>query len=229
MCGVLGILSKKELELQSSLPLLQLLAHRGQDASGIAWIPKYRRSQGLPEVQSVKVKGLPLDLEVHNTSTHLLIGSTRYPTFGKKSSSSDLDEFAQPFTRYTPWGPLSVVHNGNIIFAPDTGLRNVDYCSDAEILTELLTQYLIKGQGDLLWAVTKLMKSIDGAYSICGIYRDKMFAFRDPYAIRPLCFTNSEDLIVVSSESLVFNQMGLQKTRDVKPGELIIFEDDDDE
>ena len=229
MCGVLGIFSKKEIELSSSLPLLQLLAHRGQDASGIAWIPKYRRSQGLSEVHSAKVKGLPLDIEIHENSTHLLIGSTRYPTFGKKSNESTLEDFAQPFTRYTPWGPLSIVHNGNIIFAPDTGLRNVDYCSDAEILTELLTQYLIKGQGDLLWAVTKLMKHIDGAYSICGIFRNKMFAFRDPYAIRPLCFSNTDNMVVVSSESLVFNQMGMQKTRDVRAGELIIFEDDDEE
>jgi amidophosphoribosyltransferase len=228
MCGVLGIFSKKEMNLVNSLPLLQLLAHRGQDASGIAWIPKFRRSQGLQEIQTTKVKGLPLDMDVPDNSTHLIVGSTRYPTYGKKSNESNLEDFAQPFTRYTPWGPLSVVHNGNIIFAPDTGLRNVDYCSDAEIITELLTQYLMKGQGDLLWAVTKLMKNIDGAYSICGIFRNKMFAFRDPYAIRPLCFSHTEDIVVVSSESIVFNQMGLEKTRDVSPGELIIFEDDDE-
>ena len=73
------------------------------------------------------------------------------------------------------------------------------------------------------------MKNIDGAYSICGIFRNKLFAFRDPYAIRPLCFSKTDDLIVVSSESLVFNQMGLEKTRDVRAGELIIFEEDDEE
>ena len=174
------------------------------------------------------MKGLPLDIEVQKTSTHLLIGTTRYPTYGKKSDQSTLDDFAQPFTRYTPWGPISIAHNGNIIYAPDTGLKNVDYCSDAEIIVELLTQYLMKEQGDLLWAVTKLMKTIDGAYSICGIFRNKMFAFRDPHAIRPLCFSKNDDVVVVSSESLVFNQMGLQKTRDVKPGELIIFENDDE-
>jgi len=226
MCGVLGIFSKKELELRASLPILQLLAHRGQDASGIAWIPKHQRTAGLPEVLSSKTKGLPLDIPVPQSMSHLIIGSTRYPTYGKKSSESTLEDFAQPFSRYTPWGPISIVHNGNIIYSPDTGLRHIDYCSDAEILTELLTQYLIKGQGDLLWAVTKLMKSIDGAYSICGIYRNKMFAFRDPYAIRPLCFGSTDDIIVVSSESIVLNQMGVQKTRDIKAGELIIFEDD---
>ncbi len=228
MCGVLGIFSKKEIELSDSLPLLQLLAHRGQDASGIAWIPKHQRTMGLPEVVSAKAKGLPLDIEVHKNSTHLVIGSTRYPTYGKKSSESTLEDFAQPFTRYTPWGPLSIVHNGNIIYAPDTGLRYVDYCSDAEIIAELLTQYLIKGQGDLLWAVTKFMKNVDGAYSICGIFRNKLFTFRDPYAIRPLSFSKTDDLIVVSSESLVFNQMGLEKERDVRAGELIIFEDDEE-
>lgn len=229
MCGVIGIFSKKEIELSDSLPLLQLLAHRGQDASGIAWIPKHQRSLGLPEVTSAKAKGLPMDIEIHQNATHLLIGSTRYPTYGKKSDDSTLEDFAQPFTRYTPWGPISIVHNGNIIFAPDTGLRNVEYCSDAEIIVELLTQYLMKGQGDLLWAVTKLMETVDGAYSICGIYRNKMFAFRDPYAIRPLCFSKNEDIVVVSSESLVFNQMGIQKTRDVKAGELLIFENEVDE
>ena len=54
-----------------------------------------------------------------------------------------------------------------------------------------------------------------------------MFAFRDPYAIRPLCFSKSDYIVVVSYESLVFNQMGLQKTRDLRPGELLIFENDE--
>lgn len=226
MCGVLGIFNKQEMELKQILPLLQLLAHRGQDASGLAWIPKFQRTAGLPEVVSSKAKGLPLDISVPEATSHLIIGSTRYPTFGKKSNNSTLESFAQPFTRNTPWGPISIVHNGNIIYAPDTGLQNVNYCSDAEILTELLSQYLMKGQGDLLWAVTKLMRSIDGSYSICGIFRDKLFAFRDPHAIRPLCFGMEDEIVVVSSESLVFDQMGIKKTRDFKAGELIIFEDD---
>ena len=67
------------------------------------------------------------------------------------------------------------------------------------------------------------MENIDGAYSICGIYKNKLFAFRDPNAIRPLCFGYDENIVIVSSESLVLDQYGILKARDIKPGELLTF------
>lgn len=228
MCGVLGIYTSPQylINLEALLPLLQLLAHRGQDASGILYLPSTIQTYGLPEVQIIKNKGLPLDIKLpQNKKTHIAIGSTRYPTFGKKSDESTVDAFAQPFSRYTPWGPLALVHNGNITYAPDTGIVDANYCSDAEIITELLTQILMHStNGNLENAIKILMENIDGAYSICGIYTNKLFAFRDPNAIRPLCFGYDENSVIVSSESLVLDQYGIPKIRDVKPGELLIFD-----
>ena len=64
MCGVLGIYTSPQylINLEALLPLLQLLAHRGQDASGILYLPSTIQTYGLPEVQIIKNKGLPLDI-----------------------------------------------------------------------------------------------------------------------------------------------------------------------
>ena len=75
MCGVLGINGSST--LGEGKVLLQMLTHRGQDASGLAWI-----SEKNDLLRIVKRDSYPDLLEINGeTETHQLIGSTRYPTF----------------------------------------------------------------------------------------------------------------------------------------------------
>ena len=47
---------------------------------------------------------------------------------------------------------------------------------------------------------------------------------RDPHGIRPLCLGRVDDTYVMSSESCSFDAIGAEFIRDVKPGELLVFE-----
>ena len=218
MCGVLGISGLTTLE-QGKI-LLQMLTHRGQDASGIAWINKNEKKVNLK-----KVDGYPdlLELNEKNEVTKL-IGSTRYPTFGARTDSSNVESYAQPFKVKTKYGNLFVVHNGNITNL--STLTDRKYESDAHFLTEFLGSLIDQHEGNIKDAVKEFMEKIDGSYSIVAILDSTMFTFRDPRGIRPLVVGKSEKLTIVSSESVVLQNIDINSFEDVRPGELIVFDND---
>ena len=56
--------------------------------------------------------------------------------------------------------------------------------------------------------------------------RQKMYAIRDKYGIRPLALGKFPDGgYIVASETCAFDLVGAEFVRDVKPGEMLIFEE----
>ena len=215
MCGVLGI--NGSATLGQGKVLLQMLTHRGQDASGIAWFEN--KTGG---IKVIKRDSHPDLLEIEeNKEVSLLLGSTRYPTFGTRTDSSNIEKYAQPFTNKTKYGMLVVVHNGNITNIHS--LTNKEYESDTEFIVEFLGDLINTHSGDILKAVENFMHKVDGSYSIIGALNDVQFTFRDPRGIRPLVIGNNEDMTVISSESVVLQNLGILEIRDIEPGELVIF------
>ena len=213
MCGVLGIIGPTTLG-QGKI-LLQMLTHRGQDASGIAWLEEKNN-----EILISKKDSYPDLLEVDDEKeVKILIGSTRYPTFGNRINSVNTEQYAQPFLYKTRYGKLTLVHNGNITNIPV--LSEKKYESDTSFIVEFLGETLNEKEGNLEQAIQVFMEKIDGSYSIVGIYKDYVFAFRDPKGIRPLALGQNKDLTIISSESVVLQNMKIKKFINVKPGELL--------
>lgn len=210
MCGVLGILGA--INLLTAKNVLQLLVHRGQDASGLAWVDEYHVHK------MAKVKGAPITIPVTDNIVEMVIGSTRYPTSGDRLGGVAKEKFAQPFAFQTDFGTLSICHNGNITNIKE--LSDKYYHSDAEFITETLGTY-INETHDLSTALTKLYETLDGSYSLVGILKDDIFCFRDSRGIRPLIFGSSADHFVFASESICLQQTGMQEISDVLPGEYI--------
>lgn len=210
MCGVLGIFG--EIEVSAAQSLLQLLVHRGQDASGLAWVDPYKVHR------YSKVKGAPASIDIPQELTNAVIGSTRYPTLGNRKGDVPKEKFAQPFAYQTTMGTLALAHNGNITNMHD--LTEKRYQSDAEFITERLGE-LINQEGHLGVALIQLSKELDGAFSIVGILGTQLFCFRDPQGIRPLVAGRSQAHTVFSSESICLQQAGVTEIIDVQPGELI--------
>ncbi len=213
MCGVLGICG--DTDIKTARNILQLLVHRGQDASGLAWVDDY----GVHK-QS-KSKGAPLTITIPDEKSSLIIGSTRYPTSGNREGNVPKEKYAQPFAYQTKMGTLSLCHNGNITNIKE--ISNKTYQSDAEFITEYLGKYIDK-TGNIERALFELSSKIDGSYSIVGIFADKMFCFRDPRGIRPLIFGKNETHFMFASESICMQQSGMSFLRDVNPGEFIIID-----
>ncbi len=212
MCGVLGILGG--FSITSSRDLLLLLTHRGQDASGILWsdIDKY---------VTVKTMGSPATLKIPDEMSNIIIGSTRYPTSGREvGSEADLKTFVGPFNV----GGLALTHNGNITNMSTVSSKNYD--CDSEFITDRLASHLSNNGEKLPEAFKTLDREIDGAYSLVGIHKGRLFAYRDPRGFKPLVFGRAEGRALVASESTVLEMAGVHLERDVYPGELVIFNKD---
>jgi amidophosphoribosyltransferase len=71
-----------------------------------------------------------------------------------------------------------------------------------------------------------MLTKIEGAYCLAIQSRKKMFVIRDRFGIRPLSLGKLKDGgYIVASETCAFDLVGATFMRDVKPGEMLIFEE----
>src|SRR3989338_5008840 len=196
MCGILGLFGR--VELRQILAPLQLLTHRGQDATGIAW-----KSNG--SIQLKKCYGYFDKLGITDDTTDACIGYTRYQT-SSYTDNTDLDKFSHPYLVKTDYGDLCLVHNGNIAnVAKLTRLIDYkDFYTDTDFVTHLLGSLINKHKGDIVGSVKELMALLDGAYSITGIFNGKLIVFRDPKGIRPLVIGKTPDFVMAASERVCY-------------------------
>ncbi|TFH07125.1 MAG: amidophosphoribosyltransferase, partial [Candidatus Thorarchaeota archaeon] len=210
MCGVLGILGNYQLHMARDL--LLLLTHRGQDAAGLLWC-----ENGV--MKTSKAMGNPGKIEVPEISMSHILGSTRYPTTGKRVvSTEDLDAFVGPFNV----DEISMTHNGNITNM--SAVSDVVYDCDSEFLAQRLSHHLKANNGNLPDSFRQLDVEVDGSYSLTGLYQGKLFAYRDHHGFKPLVFGRTKDTTIVASESTVLDMADVPIERDVYPGELLIFD-----
>jgi amidophosphoribosyltransferase len=78
---------------------------------------------------------------------------------------------------------------------------------------------------DLAEAIIKAFPLFTGAFSVVGMSKDKLVAFRDECGIRPLSIGKIGDSYVVASETCAFDTVGAEFLRDVEPGELVVIDD----
>ncbi|MFW9786437.1 MAG: amidophosphoribosyltransferase [Candidatus Thorarchaeota archaeon] len=192
--------------------LLLLLTHRGQDASGLLWM------EG-DDVNVARAMGSPARIKLPAEMSHFILGSTRYPTVGRRvASEDDLQTFVGPFHH----GSVSLTHNGNITNLSTLSSR--EYDCDSEFLTERLSCNIEACDGNLAKAFKVLETEVDGAFSVVGIFDNRLFAYRDSRGFKPLVFGRNGDTTIVASESTVLDMAEVTLERDVYPGELLIFD-----
>ena len=229
MCGVVGIVAKSDV-VGAVFDGLSMLQHRGQDAAGIATCQgdrlRLKRGNGL--IRDVIV---PEDAKLLRGT--MGVGHVRYPTAGTASP----DE-AQPFYVNSPYG-LVLAHNGNLTNAEGikrelvrADHRHINTDSDSEVMLNVLAHELQQrlrrslDPDDLFEAIGRLHQRCRGAYACVGLVVGAgMFAFRDPFGIRPLVFGKRETPTgpeyMVASESVALDVVGFQRVRDIAPGEAI--------
>lgn len=232
MCGVVGIVSQKEVspEIYDALTILQ---HRGQDAAGIATSTHnrffIRKQLGL-------VRDVIRNQHILNLRGQMGIGHVRYPTSGSEDR-----ELAQPMYVNSPFG-ISISHNGNLTnqeelkeILVNKDLRHLNTDSDSEILLNVFAHELQKqgsiqpGSKEIFAAVKALHKRVRGAYSVVIMINGVgIVGFRDPFGIRPLMIGSKErDLIgndyIIASESTVLNSLGYDVIDDIEAGSAVFI------
>ncbi|MCL5057168.1 MAG: amidophosphoribosyltransferase [Actinobacteria bacterium] len=219
-CGIFGVYGKNLNVARITYYGLYALQHRGQESAGIAVSDGRKvllhKDMGLvPEVFSQGT--------LEQMAGHIAVGHVRYSTTG---SSQPIN--AQPLVFRYARGTLGLAHNGNITNIWDlrsqlTSTGSVfQSTTDSEVIVNLIARY---SQNALEEALAKCMIDIKGAYSLLIITEDSLIAVRDPYGFRPLCLGKLDDGYVVASESCALDTVGAQKVRDIKPGEIVIIDD----
>ncbi|VVC04666.1 Glutamine--fructose-6-phosphate aminotransferase [isomerizing] [Candidatus Burarchaeum australiense] len=213
-CGVVGACSKKGKPVaQQIYRAMVALQHRGQDAAGfVLWDNGFVEKKGIGFVTDIFKDA---DLSAKGT---VGIGHTRYPTTGLCLISD-----VQPFNNIN----IAVSHNGQVSNYKDARKelekRGFKFVStvDSEVVVYLLHEQLREGKS-VEDAVKHLMESVDGAYSITALIGDTLVAFKDPNGIRPLVWGESQDTVMLASETTALDANGIPHKGDLGPGELAI-------
>ncbi|MDY6774495.1 MAG: amidophosphoribosyltransferase [Halobacteria archaeon] len=225
-CGVVGVqLSDTASENSAALPVyyaLYALQHRGQEGAGIVTCDGFQQ-------HSKKGLGLVADVFDEDDMGDLPgdsgIGHIRYPTSGKIDEKS-----CHPFTVTSKQGSIALGHNGNLVNTDSIrdDLESLGHAftteSDTEVMVHDLSRNLL--DNDLLEAIERSMRKIDGAYSITMMHNDTVIGIRDPLGIRPLCIGKLDEGYIIASESVAIDVLDGDFVRDVRPGEVVVLDDD---
>lgn len=149
--------------------------------------------------------------------------------------------------------PLGIylIHNGNLTNASHLRAtlqrqselsyqRYLRTDSDSEVLLNIFADEIHRAhkerpsslERELVFdAVTATMKQLRGSYSVISLISQVgLFAFRDPFGIRPLVLgtrmTDDGPEWAFASEDCAFGPLAFTKVRDVRPGEAILITGD---
>lgn len=223
-CGVFGIISPVPADVAHSTYYgLFALQHRGQESCGIVV-----NDDGV--FHTHKDKGIVNDIFTSQVIENLgqgtmALGHVRYGTKDTKSRSN-----AQPMVINHVKGRMALAHNGSIInytelreeLELEGAIFHTD--SDTEVIAYIITRERLRS-ASIEEAVSKAMNFIKGAFSLVVMSPTKLIAARDPNGFRPLCYGKTEDgSYVIASESCALDSVGATMIRDVKPGEIVVFD-----
>lgn len=219
-CGVFGIWGHHD-AAQITYYGLHSLQHRGQEGAGIV------TTDGL-KLRSYKGHGLVTEVFNHGGLSDLhgygAIGHVRYSTAGGNELAN-----VQPLFFQSQKGGLAIAHNGNLVnanalkFQLEAQGSIFQTTSDTEVLAHLIKR---SGYMELVDQVKSALAMLKGAYAFVIMTEDTLMVALDPNGLRPLSLGMLGDAYVVASETCAFDVVGAKYVRDVKPGELLIINEE---
>jgi len=219
-CGVFGIFNVAQAS-DVTYYALHAMQHRGQEGCGIVTTDgnKLIGHRGFGGVKEVFQES---DLKrCVGTSG---IGHVRYSTAGGRHLSN-----IQPFMFMHGTGDFALCHNGNLVNSKQMKKKFEDNgsifqsSSDSEILAHLITK---NSKSNRIDAIKEALPQLEGAFAFLVLTKDKIYAMRDKYGLRPLSLGKINGGYVVSSETCAFDVIGAEFIRDVLPGEIITISKD---
>ena len=220
MCAIVGVFGAKKASTVAYYSLFAM-QHRGQEATGIS-------SANGEKIKLYKKRGMVADVfsqeALENLDGNCAVGHNRYSTAGSESQGD-----AQPVFAKYKLGEISVVHNGNLVNKQEVRNELIDKGAifQTDMDTENIIHLIAKSQKDsLVDRIKDMLTKIEGAYCLAIQSRSKMFVIRDRYGIRPLSLGKLKDGgWIVASETCALDLVGAEFIRDVRPGEMLTFEE----
>jgi len=93
--------------------------------------------------------------------------------------------------------------------------------SDSELLA-----YLTKKENDKprIFQIADALNMMEGGFAFLILTKNRIYACRDKYGIKPLSLGKLGDGYVVASESCAFDLIGAELVRDIEPGEIVTID-----
>ena len=204
-CGIVGISTQQKCYqiYQDTIHALSRLQHRGRESCGIAYSQTVKKYLGLVEDNFNKFQP--------EFRTNYMVGHTRYSTNGSKNDIT----LAQPIQKDN----IILVHNGNL---PHIDKLKTKYNIECRNDSEFLLEFIIKNKHlSMIEIIQKILLGIRGCFCIILLTDLGIWAFRDIYGYRPLCIGESDNGLIVTSESVALGRYKL--VRDIKPGEVLFI------
>ena len=223
--SVFGIFSKQQQIDVASEAYMALFAlqHRGQQSCGIAVnddgvIKSYRDMGLVPETFNPELLASKLGLG------NMAIGHVEYSKYANGSRAD-----AQPLVVRHIKGTMALASSGTLVNVPELReeleLNGAIFHSstDAEIISHVIIKERLSAKS-IESAVEQAMFRLKGSYSLLIMSPQKLIAARDPEGIHPLCMGQIGENVVFASESCAFDSIGATFVRDLKPGEIVIVD-----
>ncbi|WP_405304254.1 amidophosphoribosyltransferase [Methanobrevibacter sp.] len=227
-CGIVGFHSKDESKDVASLVYYSLYAlqHRGQESAGIA---TFNPQKGLSHYCGMGlITDVFRDYEIHNLTGNKAIGHVRYSTTGQSKL-----ENSQPFVTDFGDGFIAMAHNGDIVNSEELKKELIDEgfyfksdC-DSEVICYLLKKEHYDNDKNVLDAIEAVCRKLVGSYALTIIVDGELYAVRDPMGIKPLAIAKRDEDFILASETVAFDVIGAEFIRDIVPGEVVYFENDE--
>ena len=168
------------------------------------------------------------NIGVRNLQGSMAIGHVRYSTTGQSKL-----ENSQPFVTDFDDGFIAMAHNGDIVNSDD--LRDeligegYEFKSDtdSEVICYMLKKEHYDNNKDILDSIESVCDKLVGSYALTILVNGDLYGVRDPMGIKPLAVAKKGDDFILASETVAFDVINAKYVRDIKPGEVVYFENDE--
>ena len=227
-CGIVGIHCKDDSKDVAPLVYycLYALQHRGQESAGIA---TFNHEKGLEHYCGMGlITSVFGDDEIKNLEGNMSIGHVRYSTTGQSKI-----ENSQPFVIDFGDGFIAMAHNGDIVNSDELKRELIDEGfyfksdSDSEVICYMLKKEHYDNGKDVVDAIEEVCKKLVGSYALTILINGELYGVRDPMGIKPLAVAKRDDEFILASETVAFDVINAEYVRDIVPGEVIYFENDE--
>ena len=220
-CGVFGVFGHPDAAAITALGL-HALQHRGQEAAGIVSFDGKRfHSERRMGLVSESFSRRDVIDRLPGTSA---VGHVRYSTTGETILRN-----VQPLFAELEGGGFAIGHNGNLTNGLTLRRQLVhegaimQSTTDTEVILHLVAK---AKRNRFIDRFVEGLRALEGAYAFVGLTNKKLIGARDPLGIRPLVIGRLDGCPILASETCALDMIGAKYERDVKNGEVMVFDED---
>lgn len=220
MSGIFGVTSNNSHSQMLTYYALYALQHRGEYVCGIATNTSgyidYKKGYGL--ASSV----------IEEETLKILRGKVSLGHVSNSQVDIEKNEIDPKVIGYED-GTIAVNFDGHLLNYDRLKKITLDHGCEVEndTHTEIVANLIaINYNGDIEEAIVKTIKMLEGAFAILIMEKNKIYAIRDRYGIKPLVYGKNDYASMFSSETCAFDALSAEYVRDLEPGEMIVAEGD---